>query len=343
MNNQNICIGLIGAGHWGSKLARVIKGAGSASLSATWDIRPNVASVSSQAQILDDPTIDAVAIATPSDLHFDHACRALEAGKHVFVEKPMALSLDHAQAMAALAESRSLMLMIGHVYLYNGVVRDIRRRIESGELGDVQRVISLRMNAGPNRNDMDVLWALAPHDISIINYWLGGHPFKVSAQVQLNRETGLQDICLAKMDYGAGRTARLNLSRRSPQKCRQMVVVGSRRTLVYDDMAASRPIRIFDNLSGPTFDRATPEAMDDYLALSAHERPVEAIAPGEPLQLEMQEFVDCLMQNRTPVSDGRHGVGTVSVLESMARSACQSGGPVYCQLDDDVRQLDTES
>lgn len=348
LNKSSIRIGLLGAGRWGGNLARVIDGAKSAHLAAVCDIRPEAAAfiaapILPMAQILDDAAIDAVAIATPSHLHFEHVCHALDAGKHVFVEKPMALSLDHATAMAALAESRGLMLMIGHVYLYNGAVRDIRRRIASGELGAIARIFSLRMNANGNCGDMDVLWALAPHDISIINYWLDDGPLKVSAHGHLNMETGLQDTCRAELDYGSGRIARLNLSRRSLQKRRQMVVVGSRRTLVYDDMTPNRPIRIFEHRSGGAFEGVSPEAVDDFLARAAHELPVEAVAVNEPLQAEIQEFVDCLIEDRTPLSDGRHGVGTVSVLESLARSARQSGGSVFCRNTDDVRHLDTAS
>ena len=249
MAASKVRVALVGYGYWGPNLARNLAGDPAAQLVLICDrdaerakkiasLYPGVAFECSLDAALARKDVDAVVIATPSGLHFQHAKLALSAGKHVMVEKPLAHDVAEAVELASLAASKGLVLMVGHTFLFNNLVHEVKRRIDADELGEVFYVYSQRLNLGRFRVDSDVVWTLAPHDISILNLWFGGRPKRVSGRGHsyIHRASGVAEIAYVHLEYDEGRSAHLHLSWLDPQKRREMIVVGSKRMLVYDDM-----------------------------------------------------------------------------------------------------------
>ena len=291
---------------------------------------PGVAQFSSLDEMLAQPTIDAVVIATPSRLHFEHVLVALRASKHVFVEKPMASSVEQAVVLVKAGEDAGSVLMVGHTFLYNNIVREVKKRIDAGELGNIRYAYSQRLNLGRFRHDSDVLWTLAPHDVSILNYWFDARPHRVSAHGRSHvwAEEGIADVCFCLLEYPDGRSVHLHLSWMDPQKVRQMVVVGDKKMLVYDDMDPRKHIQIFDK----GVERDRQEYVRDYADFKTRLRAGDLLIPNvrlvEPLSVEIGHFVDCVRDGKTPLTDGRHGLEVTCILEALTRSMKNGGDAV---------------
>ena len=245
-------------------------------------------------------------------------------------EKPMASSVEQAVVLTKVAEEAGLILMVGHTFLYNNIVRDVKKRIERGELGQIHYAYSQRLNLGRFRRDSDVLWTLAPHDVSILNYWFGARPHQVSAHGRSHvwREDGIADLCFCLLEYPDGRSAHLHLSWMDPQKVRQMVVVGDKKMLVYDDMDPTKHIQLFDK----GVERERERYVRDYADFKTRIRAGDLVIPNirlvEPLSVEMAHFVDCIREGRTPLTDGRHGVEVTCILAALTRSMKNGGNAV---------------
>jgi len=280
--------------------------------------------------VVADPEIEAVVIVTPSGRHYQQAAAALEAGKHVFVEKPLAETTEETLALALLADERRCTLMVGHTFLYNNVVHEVKNLIERGELGDVYYAYSQRLNLGRFRNDSDVLWTLAPHDLSIINYWFTGRPTRVSARGRsyVHRAHGVSEVCFAELDYSDGKSAYLHLSWLDPQKRREMVIVGAQKMLIYDDTNPDAHIRIYDKRAEVQHQSETADFADFTTRLRAGDLVIPNIRLSEPLAVEIDHFIDCIMTGTRPRSDGWHGVEVVAALEALTRSMKADGNPV---------------
>ncbi len=340
---MTVRIAQIGVGRWGMNLLRNIRKTSGAELFAVCDADVakvktlgdefNARPYSDLDALLGDSEVDAVVIATPSGQHFAHVMAALRAGKHVFVEKPMADSAADALQMVSLAEEKCLTLMIGHTFLYNNVVSRIKDIIDSGDLGDIYYVYSQRLNLGQFRSDSDVLWTLAPHDVSILNYWMGSTPVSVSARglTFAGRDPDHAEVCFANASYSGGRAANIHMSWLAPQKIRQMVVVGSRKMLLYDDTAPGHYIQIYDKGAELDYTRPTVDAFDFSLRIRSGDIVMPHIALKEPLGVEMQHFVDCIKTGRTPRTDGRHGLEVTRVLEEMSKSMRRGGAEISLQ------------
>ena len=281
--------------------------------------------------MLDDAAVDAVLVATPADLHFRVAQEALLRGKHVLVEKPMTLALADAVKLAALGDRTRLTLMVGHLFLYNNVVRDVKTRIDRGELGTLHYITSRRLNLGQFRRDSDVVWTLAPHDVSILNFWLSSRPHRVSARglVCVRRSAGAAAgaavVAFAQLDYPGGLSAHLHLSWLDPQKRREMMLVGSRKMLVYDDVASDRHLQIFDKRVELTLASPTNGLADFQSRIRAGDVVIPNIQLKEPLAAEIDHFVECITLDRRPLTDGWHGVEIVAILDALALSMAQEG------------------
>jgi predicted dehydrogenase len=328
-------VGMIGAGRWGFNWVRTLATLPDVELRWCCDVSPvsleNVRGQFPQVQIttrlddlLDDATLDAVVIATIAPTHFEVAQRALLAGKHVLIEKPMTLTAADADALTELAERRRRVLMVGHLLEYHPVVRHIRHMIDTGELGDVSYLVSQRLNLGTIRGDENAWWSLAPHDVSVANRLFGAAPLSVQCRGQCIVRPGVEDVVFATLEYPGGRLAQFHVSWLDPHKSRTLTVVGSRKMAVFDDTAAQKLV-VHDKGFAHTGDRVT---------LRQGGIEVPAVAAAEPLALEAQHFVDCIRSGRRPISDGESGTQVVSVLEYGQRSLALGGQVVAIpQLD----------
>jgi predicted dehydrogenase len=333
-----IRIGVIGAGHWGPNLIRnfhnhkgsevvFVADRDAARIARVREAYPDLVVCSSAEPVLTDPRVDAVVIATPTSTHFDLARAALEAGKHVLVEKPMTADVGEAEALCALAEKAHRVLMVGHVFLYNKAVQRARKYLADGELGHLYYLSMVRTNLGPIRMDVNAAWDLAAHDVSIANYWLGGAPVTVTAAGGSWINAGLQDAVFATLRWRDGVLANLHTSWLHPRKVREIAAVGDRKMLTFDDMNPMEPLRLYDR---QVTDEVTQQAfVDSFTSFRASIREGDVLIPkvqtGEPLKNECDEFVACAADGRAPLSGAREGLAVVRVLAAIDRSMRDGG------------------
>ena len=302
-------IAVIGAGHWGpnlirnfhdhqrSEVARVVD-RDEARLEQVAQRYPDITTSTEADTAFDDPDIDAVVVATPTVTHYPLVKRALEAGKHVLVEKPIANDGDQADELCEIAERADRVLMVGHVFLYNGAVQAVKRYLDDGELGPVYYISMVRTNLGPIRADVNAAWDLASHDISIVNYWLGADPLSVSSVGGSWINANVEDAVFATIRYPGDVLVNLHTSWLNPRKARDITVVGERRMLTFDDLNLTEPIRIYDKYVSET---PSPAGfVDTFATFRASVRDgdirIPRVALGEPLKTECNDFVDCIRE-----------------------------------------------
>jgi len=333
-----IGIAVVGAGHWGPNLIRNFTDDPRSEVlwvvdrdeNRLTEVRARYGSVATSSDVADalrDDRVDAVVVATPTATHHAIVKAALEAGKHVMVEKPIATSATDGEELCALAERTRRVLMVGHVFLYNAAVREVKRYLDAGHLGHVYYVSLVRTNLGPIRTDVNAAWDLASHDISIMNYWFDGEPATASASGGSWINPGLEDAVFATLRYPDGVLAHLHASWLHPRKARDVTVVGDRRMLTFDDLAHTEPLRIYDKQV--TDERSAPGFIDTFATFRASVRDgditIPRITPGEPLRTECQHFVACVANGQAPLTGGREAVAVVRVLEAMQRSLAGGG------------------
>jgi len=243
------------------------------------------------------------------------------------VEKPLANSVREANELGAVAKQRGRVLMVGHTFLFNNIVHDVKRRIDKGDLGRVLYVYAQRLNLGRFRTDSDVVWTLAPHDVSILNLWFDARPERVSARGHTYVHPGskVAEVAFVHLEYPNGRAAHLHLSWLDPQKRREMVVVGSERMLVYDDMNPDAHIRIYDKRAEAEHQSGNVDFADFTTRLRAGDLVVPNVRLVEPLKVEIAHFVDCIRETKTPRTDASHGVDVVAALEATSLSMAEGG------------------
>lgn len=275
-----------------------------------------------------DAAVNGVVIATPASTHFDLAWRALEAGKHILVEKPLATTTAEVDALARLAEERGLVVMAGHTFLFNSAVRYVHDAIRSDELGEIRYIYSQRLNLGRIRTDIDALWNFAPHDISILQYWLGDPgALRVCRSGMSYVQNGIDDVVFLTIEYPKKIMAHIHVSWLDPQKVRTMVVVGSRKMIIYDDIAEEK-IRIYDK--GIDIQARLGERMDyDKPAqLAFRHRSGEVFVPKidyrEPLRVEAEHFIECIRVGTKPLTGIKHARSVVAVLERASKQSAHS-------------------
>jgi predicted dehydrogenase len=268
---------------------------------------------------LGDPEVDAIIIATPAKTHFELACRALQAGKHVFVEKPLATTVAEVDEIDRQAKEHDLVVMAGHTFIYNSAVRYVKNLIDRGELGEIRYIYSQRLNLGRIRSDIDALWNFAPHDVSIIQYWLGNPtPVGVSRHGMAYMQNEIDDVVFLNLEYPGKIIASIHVSWLDPHKVRRMTVVGSRKMVVYDDIAENK-IAIHDKgidrkaILGENMD------FDRSPSLPFNYRSGDILFPqinfAEPLRAEAEHFRDCVLDRQTPVTGIGHARSVVAILE----------------------------
>jgi predicted dehydrogenase len=274
---------------------------------------PTVQATTTLDDVFGDPEVDGVLIATPIGTHYQLSKAALSAGKHVFVEKPLTSSAAQCAALTALAAERNLTLMVGHTFIYSPPVRKVKELIDSGELGEVRFVTMQRVNLGLHQKDVNVIWDLAAHDASILDYWLGELPCAVASMGRDCMRDGIPDVAFVNLQYASGVVALLHVSWLSPVKLRRTMVVGDRKMLVYDDTEPVEKVKVFDH--GAEF--REPESFAEF-QMTYHTGDIVSpkIDNAEPLRLEAEHFLQCIGNGHKPITDGEMGLRVVATLEA---------------------------
>jgi predicted dehydrogenase len=329
-------VAVIGAGAWGINHVRALARSKGAQLNLVCDAsdacRERAHALAPHARLGKDlhdalaaDDVDAVVLATPAKDHAEHARLALHAGKHVFVEKPLALSAADAQAVVALADSRHLTLMVGHLMLYHPAVGRLKTMITAGELGRIFYVYSLRVNLGRVRQDENALWSLAPHDVSMISYLLDDEPESVSARGGTYLQNNIEDVVFVNLKFRSGVSAQIQVSWLDPRKERRLTIVGSQKMVEFDDVHPVEKLRIYDK----GVDR--PPAFTEYaqfLSIRNGDIHIPQVPMVEPLEVECRHFVECVAGGKRPLTDGASALRVVRVLEAAQRSLESRGAPV---------------
>ena len=326
-----IRVAVVGAGYWGPNLIRNFSSCPETELVAVCDpdqqrlavVMANYPNVTAEPQfdlLLARDDIDAVAVATPVVTHFPIALAALKAGKHVLVEKPLATSVGEAEQLIAVADQSNRTLMVDHTYVYSGPIQKIKAVIDAGEIGEVYFIDSVRINLGLFQRDVNVIWDLAPHDLSILDYLLGRLPVSVSAfgASHADQSNEIEDVAYLSLDYGAGLLASLHVNWLSPVKIRHFIIGGSNKSIVFNDLEVTEKIKIYDR--GITVNEDPQQRrgiLVDYRTGDIWSPHVERV---EPLQVMVSHFADCILHGKRPRTDGEVGLRVVRILEAAQRS-----------------------
>ncbi|OGW69832.1 MAG: hypothetical protein A2036_01315 [Omnitrophica bacterium GWA2_50_21] len=333
---KTLRLGLIGFGYWGPNLFRNfsnlhgvqilrIADQNEIQLKALRHSYPNVDLSADYRKLLADDNIDAIVLATPVSTHFVMAKQALSAGKHVFVEKPLATSSRHCQALIRIAKKSNKILMVGHTFEYHPAVRKIGELIKSGSFGKLRYIDAVRVNLGRYQSDgKNVLWDLAPHDLSIILHWTGKMPTEVSARGKGFVKSSVEDVVFITLEFPDGALAHIHLSWLAPAKLRKMTIVGSKKMILYDDLENFEKIKIADRSAH--LDPGSQRARVNY-------RLGDIVSPyveyKEPLALECAHFVECIRDCRQPLTDAANGLRVVKIIEAASLSLKQNGRTVH--------------
>jgi predicted dehydrogenase len=328
---------VVGYGYWGPNLARNVVECPELALEALCDEdpsrlklfhqrHPETPAVKHLDELLSDPSIEALIVATPPQSHHPLVKRALQAGKHVLVEKPLATRLADALELAELAESKGVVLMPGHTFIYSPAVNAVRDLIRDGVVGDVHFITSSRMNLGKYNGD-GVVCDLAPHDLSILLYWLEQPVIEVAASGSSVLQRGVPETAFLTLTFEGGQTANVQISWLAPRKVRQMIVVGSQRMVQYDDTASDEPVRIYDR----GMDVLPPEPAnfgEHQLIYRTGDVVIPRVEPQEPLRLELQDFARSVRTGEEPRSNVALGLDIVAAVEIAAASLQEGGVPL---------------
>ncbi|HEY7953971.1 MAG TPA: Gfo/Idh/MocA family oxidoreductase [Polyangia bacterium] len=333
---ERVRVAVVGAGYWGINHVRAFSRAPSAELVAVCDpdpaalaraapLAPKAALQPSFEALLTDETIEAVVLATPAARHADQARAALASGKHVFVEKPLALSAPDAESVVAAASSAKKTLMVGHLMLYHPGYEKLRALTLGGELGEVYYLYALRVNLGRLRKDENALWSFAPHDLSMILDLVGALPSSVAARGESYLQPGIEDVVFLNLAFPDRKMAQVQLSWLDPRKERRLTVVGSKKMVELDDVHPTEKLRIYDK----GYDR--PPAFTqygEYLTVRHGDIHIPKLDLAEPLALEVRHFLDCARTGAPPRSGGASGLAVVQVLAAAQRSLESGGAPI---------------
>lgn len=340
--SDRVRIGLVGYGYWGPNLARnfhqlpeawlvACADADAARLSEVARLYPSIQQTASDARaLMENPTLDALVIATPARSHFQLVSQALEAGKHVLVEKPLALTGADARALIECARKNKRVLMVGHTFEYNPAVWKIQELLDAGALGELYYIYTNRVNLGRVQTDINALWSIAPHDVSILLHLLKAMPLSVSAHGAMYVNRGIEDVIFALLQFPKNIVGHIHASWLDPSKTRQMTFVGSEKMIVYDDVDPEAKLKIYDK---GVYKRG--DAFGEFqLRVRSGDLYIPKIDLTEPLKYECAHFLECIRENKTPRTDGENGWRVVRVLEAAQQSLDQNGATV--SLEDSV-------
>lgn len=333
-----IRLGVLGAGHWGpnlirnfdnklrSEVVRVVD-LSQQRLDAVRSRFPAIETGTEPAAIFGDESIDAVVVATPTVTHYELVKQALQAGKHVMVEKPLTDKPETSVELTELAAAKNRVMLVGHIFVYNAAVQWVKQTIDADELGRIYYLSSDRTNLGPIRMDVNAAWDLAAQDIAIFNYWLDAKPLAVSARGHAWINDGVEDAVFATLRYADDVLVHLHVSWLNPRKVRDITVVADKKMLTYDDMNLGEPIRIYDKQV--TEETVKPGFVDNFASFRASvyegEVRIPRVRMGEPLRNECEHFLDCIEQGKAPLTGGPEALAVVETLAAMDRSMSNKG------------------
>ena len=331
-----IKIGIIGYGYWGPNLVRNFSGIESCAIKKVADRRkeridalvknfPSVQGVMTDTEIINDPDIDAVVVATPVFTHYDIAFRALKEGKHVLIEKPMTSTSDQALKLIELANQKQKVLMVDHTYLYTGAVRKIKELIDSNEIGSINYFDSSRINLGLFQPDINVLWDLSPHDISILNFIHKEKPYSIHATGTCHTGNGIENIAYLTINYQSGFIAHFNCSWSSPVKIRMMLIGGDKKMIVYNDLEPTEKVKVYDTGYTYTTDEEQYNIRVDYRSGDIY---LPKVSIKEALSFMADDFVSAISKKTVPVSDYNSGLSVIKILEASNESLKNRGKEV---------------
>jgi predicted dehydrogenase len=329
-----IGIGIVGLGYWGPNLLRNFAETAAASVKVVCDLRaerlalaaaryPSIRTTQSIADVIGDPAVDAVVIATPVSTHYELAIAALRAGKHVLVEKPLAGSSEECQRLVDEADRRRLVLMVDHTFVYTGAVRKMRELVSSGALGDIYYYDSVRVNLGLFQHDVNVIWDLAVHDLSIMDHVLALRPRAVSATGMTHVTGGHENIAYLTLFFDNNLIGHIHVNWLAPVKVRRSLIGGTQRMIVYDDLEPSEKIKIYDK--GITVDNDPNAVFELLVRYRAGDMWAPKVDPTEALTNEAAHFVDCVADGRRPMTDGLSGLRVVRLVEAASASMRDRG------------------
>src|SRR2546430_1893733 len=334
---NHLSVGIVGCGYWGPLLVRNFIGLPNCTVAAICDMKearlkhvhslyPSVGCVMEYEKLFSDQEIDAIVIATSVKSHYPLAKASLLAGKHTFIEKPMAASSAECEELIELAESRGLVLMLDHTFLYSAAVRKIAEIVDAGDIGDIRYINSRRLNLGLFQKDINVAWDLAPHDISIILHILGEFPVSVNCQGNAHVTPQIEDITNMSLLFRHKRFATIQSSWLEPRKVREMTIVGSRRMIVYDDLQTHEKLKVYDvRVERPPHYDTFAEFQYSYHYGDSY---IPHIHQEEPLRAVCQHFVDCIQGGTKPMTGGREGLDLVRILEAASESLEANGAAI---------------
>jgi len=331
-----INVGIIGYGYWGPNLVRNFSQVNNCKVKTVSDLRlerlslvsknyPAIAVTTNPDEILLSEEINAVVIATPVFTHFNLAKKALENGKHVLLEKPMTSTVKEAEDLIKLAKEKGLLIMVDHTFLYTGAVQKIKSLIADGTIGNAHYFDSTRINLGLFQSDVNVLWDLAPHDISILNYLISEKPYSVNATGVSHTGNNIENIAYLTVNYRSGFIAHFNCSWTSPVKIRMMLIGGDRKMLVFNDLEPTEKIRLYDTGYDHKTDEEKMKVLVDYRAGDVFIPKVDA---KEALFGMASDFVSSIQNGTKPVSDFESGLDVVKILEAAQKSIKQKGAEI---------------
>jgi predicted dehydrogenase len=333
---QVVRFGVIGYGYWGPNVVRNLSSLPGACISSLCDkneqalkrasqLYPGLKLSSDSAELISSPHIDAVAVVTPVWTHYELAKAALQNGKHVFVEKPFTSTVAQAEELVQLAEKHNLKIMVDHTFLYTGAVKKIRQLIDEGTLGNLYYYDSTRVNLGLFQHDVNVIWDLAPHDLSIMDFLIKARPEAVCATGQKHLN-GYEDVAFITVYFPNRLIAHINVNWLSPVKVRTTLIGGEKKMLVWNDLDTDEKLKVYDK----GVDICTQEDVYDLLvSYRSGDMWAPQVEQVEALKIELQSFLDCITQNKVIANDGRAGLQVVRMLEAASRSVARKGELVY--------------
>jgi predicted dehydrogenase len=340
MTQPEVRVGAVGCGYWGPNVIRNLDALPGFDLRWVADADPDrlrpvaarypTATATTRVdELLEDPGLDAIYLATPVSSHYALTKRALSRGKHVLIEKPLATTVDQAEELADLATARRLTLMVGHTFVFSPPVRKVKELLDDGLIGPIYYVETTRVNLGLFQKDVSVLWDLGPHDVSILIYWLGEVPLQVSARGRSYLGETLEDVAFLTLEFPSGILAQLQISWLAPSKLRRTSIVGRQRMIVYDDLEPVEKVKIFDR----GVDRQPASFGEFQLTYRSGDILSPRLDTTEPLYIECAHFLECIQTGRTPDTSPRSGIDVVRVLQAAERSMRRGGAPqpVYGQ------------
>jgi len=325
MNNK-ITIAQIGLGKWGINLLRNFGALSDCFVKYGCDLDskqfdkfrkeyPSTIFIDDYSKILEDAEVEAVVIATPAPEHYEVAKRSLEKGKHIFVEKPITLEIEHAEELVVLAKKANKKIMVGHLLLYHPVIRELKRLIDSDELGKIYYIYTQRLNLGRIRNTENAMWSLAPHDISVLLYLFGIFPSSVSALGSSFVQKGIEDLAFLNVRFPDGEIGHIHVSWLDPTKTRKTIIAGNKKMAIFDELAGSKSLTLLD--------KGVDINQKNRLRIGKEEN--IKIGDGQPLALECRHFIDCINSGSEPLSNGENGLAVLKILSAADRSLKNGG------------------